>query len=134
MNFPKNILKDVYWSFSEGPIANSDAFANAIGEYYKQFYKLKLNFKWKDIALENKAISIQYLKFNSKDDDYDEMEFLLTADNGKNFTYKELFFKIHQECGKETGLEYDERCYFEGLLFSESVENNVPLYFMITGS
>jgi hypothetical protein len=134
MNFPKNILKDVYWSFSEGPIADADAFAEAIGIYYKNFYKRKLNFKWKDIAFNHPSINIQYLKYNEAEEDYDEPDFTLTADNGKHFTFKELFFKIHQACGNVDALENDQRCYFEGLLYSESIENNVPVYFMITGS
>jgi hypothetical protein len=136
MEFPKDILKEVYWSFSEGPIANTDAFAAAIGVYYKQFYKLKLNFKWKDIALNHPKISIQYLKYNNAEEDYDEPDFTLSADNGKYFTYKELFFKIHQMCTskKAYSLEFDDRCYFEGLVFSGTIEDDVPLYFMITGS
>lgn len=134
MTFPRDILKDVYWSFSEGPISDADAFALAIGEYYKKFYKLKLNFKWNDIALKHPSITIQYLKYNIEDEGYDEHSFTLESDNGKSFTYKELFYKIHRECGRPESLEYDERCYFEGLLFSGLVEEDVPLYYMITGS
>jgi hypothetical protein len=133
MSQPKYLLKDLYWSFSEGEIFNKEEFKAQFESYHKSIgLAKKMPFKWGDIAFDYPKIEIQYMLYNEKEEDYDEPTFKLSADNDKNFTYEELLFKIHQVCGKT--LEFDDRCYFEGLMFSGTIENNVSLYFMITGS
>lgn len=132
MNYPKYILKDIYWAFSEGPIKEIEEFATRLETYHKGIsMSKKMPFKWNDIAFKYSKIEIQYLKYDDEEEDYNDEFETITADNNKNFTFKELFFKIHQI---GVNLQDDDNCYFEGLTFSGTVEEGVPTYFMITGS
>lgn len=132
MIYPKNLLKDLYWSFSIGAITDENDFITEFETYHKNItLAKKMPFKWTDIAFDFPKIEIQYLKYNEEEEDYDEPDKIFEANNGKNFSYKELLFKIHQEC---VSLENDDRCYFEGLIYSGSEEDGVPTYFVVTGS
>jgi len=132
MSYPKFLLKDLYWSFAEGVISDEEAFVNRFETYHKSILKAKkMPFDWNAIAFDFPKIDIQFLKYNEEEEDYDEPSEILTSNNEKNFTFKELLFKIHQECAV---LENDDRCYFEGLMYSGSEEDGVPTYFVITGS
>jgi hypothetical protein len=132
MSYPKNILKDLYWSFSNGEITDQNEFVSQFETYHKDISSAKkMPFGWEDVAFDFPKIEIQYLKYNEEEEDYDEPTAIFTADNGNNFTFKELLYKIHQEC---VALEDDDRCYFEGLLYSGIEEKGIPLYFVVTGS
>ena len=132
MSYPKNLLKELYWTFSFGVIADESEFVSRFESYHKEISSAKkMPFKWSDIAFDFPKIEIQYLKYNEAEEDYDEPTKILEANNNKNFSYQELLFKIHQECSV---LEDDDRCYFEGLIYSDSEEDGVPTYFVITGS
>ena len=132
MSYPKFILKDLFWSFSEGIIATETKFIEQFEAYHKSISQSKkMPFNWSDIVFNFPKIEIQYLKYNEDEEDYDEPSRILEAKNGINFSFQEILFKIHQEC---VSLENDDRCYFEGLMYSDSEENGVPTYFVITGS
>jgi hypothetical protein len=133
MSYPKHILKDLYWAFSEGPITDENEFVSRFEEYHKDISSTKkIPFKWNDVAFEFPKIKIQYLKYNEQEEDHDEPDFIISSSNGKNLSYKDLLFNIHQECG--VSLENDDRCYFEGLMYSGSEDEGIPLYFMVTGN
>jgi hypothetical protein len=131
MKYPKFLLKDLFWSFSEGVIDNQATFVKQFENYHKNIALAKsMPFKWTDVVFDFPKIEIQYLKYNEEEEDYDEPSKILIAENNTNFSYQELLFKIHQEC---VVLEDDDRCYFEGLMFSDNTED-IPTYFVITGS
>ena len=77
--------------------------------------------------------STQYptCSLRNTDDDFEEPYELVEAENGLNFTVKELLYKVHQV---GVNLENDDNCYFEGLLYSNDENENVPIYFLRTGS
>jgi hypothetical protein len=132
MSYPKKLLQELYWTFSFGAITDENVFISQFETYHKSILGAKkMPFKWSDVAFNFPKIEIQYLKYNEEEEDYDEPSKIINANYGKNFSYQELLFKIHQECSV---LEDDDRCYFEGLMYSDSEENGIPTYFVMTGS
>lgn len=129
MDYPKFIFKDIYWSFSIGEIANIDDFTKEMEQYYKSISGKKFPLKWDKVIFDFPKLEIQYVKYI--EDEPEEPFELLSADNGQNFTIKELFYKIHKV---GVNLENDDNCYFEGLMYSGEENEGSPIYFMITGS
>lgn len=129
MNYPKFIFKDIYWSFSIGPIDSAEDFAREMEEYYRAISGKKFPLNWDDIAFDFPKLELQYVKYTN--DDVEEPYELVESENGKNFTVKELLFKTHQV---GVNLEDDDNCYFEGLMYSEDDNEGVPIYFLTTGT
>ncbi|WP_413511565.1 hypothetical protein [Myroides odoratus] len=129
MDYPKFILKDIYWSFSEGRIDSIELFTEEVEQYYRSISGKKFPLKWDDIIFNFPAIELQYVKYI--DDEPEEPYELVRADNGINFTVRELFYKTHKV---GINLEDDDNCYFEGLMHSGDENEGVPIYFLITGS
>ncbi|MCB9262827.1 MAG: hypothetical protein H6607_10675 [Flavobacteriales bacterium] len=136
MEFSKYLFRDVIWSFFFDPFDTQAEFEKELKNYHEEIdFRSKLNLDFKGVALENKDVAIQYIKWNEEEEDHDEERIILVADNGKYFTNGELMYKIHQALAPE--LENDERHFFEGLLFGGDAEPEnpgIPLYFVLTGS
>ena len=129
MSSPKYIFKDIYWSFSIGAITEVEQFVTEMEKYYKTISGKNFPLKWDEVVFDFPKLELQYLKYT--DDDFEEPYELVEADNGLNFTVKELLYKVHQV---GVNLENDDNCYFEGLLYSNDENENVPIYFLRTGS
>lgn len=129
MSYPKFIFKDIYWSFSIGDITNIEDFVKEMEEYYKAISGNKFPLKWNEIVFDFPKLELQYVKYT--DDDIEEPYELVEADNGQNFTVKELLYKTHKV---GINLENDDNCYFEGLMYSEDENEGMPIYFLTTGS
>ncbi|MGS4346449.1 hypothetical protein ACKUSY_12815 [Myroides odoratus] len=129
MTYPKFMLKDIYWSFSIGHIASMDDFTREVEQYYKSIIGTRCPLKWETVIFDFPKIELQYVKYI--DGEAEEPYELIQADNGINFTVKELFYKTHQV---GINLEDDDNCYFEGLLYSGDENEGVPIYFLLTGS
>jgi hypothetical protein len=135
MDYPKELLKDIYWAFSNGQYANQNEFETAIKTYHKEIVGGGLPVNLNTVLFESPKLVIQYDMYNEEEEDYDELQELLVAENGNNFTAGELLYKIHKHIGSK--LEDDDNCYFEGLLFA-TIEDpdypDIPVYFLITGT
>ena len=129
MSYPKYLFKDIYWSFSIGDINNVEDFVKEMEEYYKAISGKKFRLNWNEIAFDFPNLELQYVKYT--DEDVEEPYELVEADNGQNFTVKELLYKVHKV---GINLENDDNCYFEGLMYSDDDNDGVPIYFLITGS
>lgn len=129
MEYPKFIFKDIYWSFSVGEIATKEKFVSEIEAYYKDVSGKKIPLKWDEIVFDFPRLELQYVKYTN--DEINEPYELVVADNGLNFSAKELLYKTHKVGIK---LQNDDNCYFEGLQYSGEENEGVPVYFLLTGS
>lgn len=130
MSYPKYLFKDIYWSFAMGSISTAEAFVSEMEQYYKAISGRKFPLRWNDLVFDYPKMELQYVKYT--DDEVEEPFELIEADNGQNFTVKELLFKVHKV---GVNLQNDDNCYFEGLLYSEDEnDDGVPIYFLMSGS
>lgn len=133
MEYPKVLLRNIYWAFSEGPIENQENFINRLTSYHEQISGVKLPMGLDKIIFDYPKIVLQYVKYD-ENDDFEEPQELIEANNGESFSARELLFKIHQV---GINLENDHNCYFEGLTFATSDDPDfpeIPVYFLDTGS
>ena len=93
MSYPKELFRDIYWSFSIGKIASANKLTSEIEKYYKAISGKTLQIKWDEIIFDFPELELQYVKYNKGE--IEEPFELIKADNGKNFTSKELMFKVH---------------------------------------
>ncbi len=134
MNYPQELLRNIYWSFANGEFSSQEDFVSELKAYYKEISDKSLT-NIDSIIFKHPKIVLQYLKYNEQEEDYDEPQELLEADNGINFTFIELMFKMHQKI--EPALKNEDNCYFEGLTFGTTEDpdyQQIPVYFLDTGS
>lgn len=134
MEYPKQLLRNIYWAFSEGAINSMENFALAITSYHRDISGSNLPVQLNEVIFNHPKIVLQYVKYDEEIDDFEEPQELVEADNGESFTVKELLYKIHQV---GINLENEDNCYFEGLTFATSDDPdflNIPVYFLDTGS
>lgn len=129
MNYPKELFRDIYWSFSIGEITSIAEFTSKLETYHKDISGKKIPVKWDEIVFNFPKLELQYLKYTN--DDIEEPFELVLADNRQNFTAKELLFKTHKV---GVNLKNDDNRYFEGLTFADDDNEGVPIYFLDTGS
>lgn len=133
MEYPKELLRDIYWSFSQGAYSSQSEFLDALKTYYKAITGNKLTLNFEDVIFDYPKIVLQYVKYT--EDDVEEPQVLLDADNGQNFRLAELLYKANNDVG--VNLENDDNCYFEGLTFATEDDPDfpaIPVYFLDTGS
>jgi hypothetical protein len=136
-NYPDKIMGNVYWSFiGHEPYYTDVSFEKSVAEYYN---KLNIDEAWdsKEIVLNVATVQIQYLymEYDKEENDFVEVEPMITlkAKNGKYFTALELLYNTHNEVLKN--INDTPAHFFEGfMLYEESADKEVPLYFLICGS
>lgn len=139
MNYPKELFRNVYWTFLEPTFPDPNSFRDRLKEYHKGIgYKGKLPpIKWEEVCIESKEVVVQYAIFpETENDEIKEPQIKLTADNGRNFKAKELLFKMHNAiCGEVANQDHH---FFEGLTFATDqdldYEKGTPVYFVDLGS
>ena len=133
MEYPKQLVTNIYWAFSEGPVANQEEFFEKLTAYHEAISGQALPVSPDEVIFEHHVMVLQYVKYLGNDD-YEEPQVPIQADNEQNFTAKELLYKIHQV---GLNLENDDNCYFEGLTFATSDDPDfmeIPVYFLDTGN
>jgi len=122
--FPKSIMKDVYWSFGGQVFESQKEFNEKIRQY-------QIDIKEKDdwhpakIVLRCPAINVIY-EFWEGDDEVEKVV-EISANNGEFFTASELLFKIHNLVTEN--LREMDHCFFEGLSLDKP-----PKYWLSLGS
>jgi hypothetical protein len=139
MNYPKELFRNVYWTFLEPTFTDQNSFRDRLKEYHKGIgYKGKLPpIKWEEVCLEAKEVVMQYAIFPEAEyDEIKEPQKKLTADNGKSFKAKELLFKMHNAICEEVANQ--DHHFFEGLTFATDqdpdFDKGTPVYFVDLGS
>jgi len=135
MQYPKELLRNIYWSFNYGPVENRQKFEEAVKTYHYKVSGQEFPFDLNEEILPFAKVVIQYMKYDEEEEDWDEPQILLEAENGKSFTAGELLYKIHQTAGK--ALEGDDNVYFEGISFATDQDPDfpgIPVYFLDTGT
>lgn len=85
------------------------------------------------VVYDQPAIGIQYsFDYNPDSDSFTNKSFELKANNGKNFTRRELLFKINKETFNV--LSKDDHYILEGLLHTNTKKNNIEYYELMLGS
>lgn len=106
-----SIVSNIYWEFSGKVYNNLKDFRQAVIDYNKEIETIieDSDLKIDDICINRRFITIKY--DNEYFDEY--VNVTLFADNGKNFTTKELLWKLHNWIVKRNALKH--HIYFEGL-------------------
>lgn len=135
MEYPEELLRDIYWAFSNGQFGNEADFKEELKTYHKAIAGKALSVQLDDTILDHPKVVIQYMKYNDDEEDYDEPQEIFEADNGKSFKTGELLFKINETIGLE--LEEEDNRFFEGLTFGTEDDPDfpkIPVYFLDTGT
>jgi hypothetical protein len=139
MQYPKELFKNVYWTFIEPIFKEQNDFRDRLKEYHKGIgYKGKLPpIKWEEVCLQVKEVVVQYAIFpDTENGQIKEPQIKIVADNGKSFTAKELLFKMHNAICNEVADQ--DHHFFEGLTFATDqdpdFEEGTPVYFVDLGS
>ncbi len=135
MNYDKELLRDIYWSFNNEQYDSQKDFEAALTEYYKLISGDNIPIQFDKIVINSPKVVIQYMKYNYDEEDWDEPQVLFEAGNENGFTAGELLYKIHKDIGKE--LEGEDNVFFEGLTFATIDDPDfpkIPVYFLDTGS
>jgi len=135
--YPEKFMTNVYWSFSDTEqYYTLTAFNAAVYNYYQE---VNVDSDWEpnQLVLNVPFVQIQYLymEYDNFENDYIEVEPIITleADNGENFTAGELLYKVHNTVSEN--ITNTSAHFFEGfILYEESKDKEVPLYFLICGS
>jgi hypothetical protein len=141
MTTPKELLKDLYWSFIER-YADQESFEAELTAYNTRLLKPapKLN----KIVFSEKRMVIQHLWIPFIGEDFEEDQedkyFVIETENENGFTLGELMYKINNT-GITQGDEYDlsdqDYHFFEGLEYLTDDDPDYPqtkVYYMILGS
>ena len=109
-----------------------------LGEYNLKNYSDLDTISAKDynldkVVYDNPTIGIQYsFDYKPESNSFTDRSFELKADNGKNFTIRELLFKINQKTFD--AFSKDDHYILEGLLHTDTVKNNIEYYELMLGS
>ncbi len=135
MNYPQELLRDIYWSFANGTFSSQKKFLKELKKYYKEIAGNEIPLDLDKVIYPYPKMVIQYMKYNYADEDWDEPQVLLRSEEEKGFTAGELLYKIHNTIGKHLATE--DNCYFEGLTFGTDQDPDYPdtaVYFLDTGT
>uniref|UniRef100_UPI004049CBA5 hypothetical protein n=1 Tax=Flavobacterium sp. TaxID=239 RepID=UPI004049CBA5 len=142
MDAPKEILKELYWSFYQ-TFSDKEEFEKELIEYNTRLLKPKPQLN-RIIYPENKIV-IQFMVYQDSDDnesDYDEeRQIFLETNNINGFTLSELMYQINNkvvENGEENiDISEQDAVFFEGLEYLTDDDPDYPqtkVYYMILGS
>lgn len=142
MDAPKEILKELYWSFYQ-VFSDKEKFEKELIEYNTRLLKPKPKLD-RIIYPENKIV-IQFMIYQDSDDnesDYDEeRQILLETNNISGFTISELMFQINNKVveNEEDNIDISNQdaVFFEGLEYLTDDDPDYPqtnVYYMILGS
>lgn len=131
---PREVMRDVVWSFFDGePFSDREVFEARVAERDKD---LETHGRWQpgEIAIPVPRIRVKYFGADPEDEfEYTDDETELASDDGRSFTQGELLFKLHNTVAAH--LREVDHCHFEGLvLVSPPGPGEVPLYEMRQGS
>ena len=126
MKYPKYIMENVEWVFSDGPNKTINDFIEKVCIHCEN-----INVKcWdtREIAIYIPKIHIKYSYWNESIENDVYEDFLLIADNKSYFTNGELLFKIHNAIEYNLAENLEEHIFFGGLVFCEEEKDNIPIY------
>jgi hypothetical protein len=135
MNYPKQILRNIRWSFDNNKFQSQTDFEEELIKYNEEITDETFTKVLSENALHSPEVVIQYSYWDDDEEDILEPDFLLRADNGSYFTIGELLFKVHNEVCER--LKEDDHKFFESFdLWEGENPNNInsPLYFLQQGS
>jgi len=133
MDYPKELLTDVSWTFGLGAFGSESEFENELKEYHDEVKGETLDTN--TAILECTKVIIIYEVYDDDEEDFLEKELTLEPDNGSSFKLKELLYKINEEIAPE--LEDQDKRFLEGLFFESSNDPaypDTPIYNLFLGS
>ena len=137
MSIPKELLKDLYWSF-RARFADKASFEEELMHYNARLSKYPQLDK---IVFPEQKIVIQYQWIPFDDENDEDRYIFLETENAKGFTLSELMFKINNTAITENENDFDlsdqDAHFFEGLEYVTDDDPEYPqtkVYFMILGS
>ncbi len=138
MSTPKELLKELYWSFREH-YQDQQSFENDLTTYNTRLSKPAP--KLDEIVFSEQKIVIQYL-FLEDDfiEDEEDKQILIETDNPNGFTLSDLMYKINNTVVTEDDsfdLSDQDAHFFEGLEYLTDDDPDYPqtkVYYMILGS
>lgn len=131
--FPLTALVAVVWSFFRGEQFGDPAeFDRRVREHHREVAEEDT---WDpDEVVPLPRIRVKYFGVESpEDDEYTDLVAELQADDGVQFTARELLLKLNNAVAPH--LRGVDHCYFEGLFLTDDPpEDGVPVYEMMQGS
>ena len=142
-SYPRELLDDVAWSFTDPPFASREAFVQAVAGYYTD---LEWEFEWRpdEVVLRSPRVQVRVEYWDDPeellpgvtfDEDTGDLVADLTAAGEEGFTAGELLFKIHNAFAPQ--LSEGDHHFFEGLELVKNRDanpNEPPVYEVMTGS
>ena len=105
----KMIGREIAWEFKNKIYKNLEEFRTAVVEYNEEF-----NNEIKDSVLDNICVDYSTFEINYDNQYFDEhIHVTFIADNKKNFTTKEILWRLNNWIAKNKPLNH--HIYFEGL-------------------
>ncbi len=130
MDLPKQVMDEVYWSFT-GTVSSDIAAFNHQVQQYQISIKDENTWRPEEVVIPCPKIRVLYMCW--QDGDQVEPIIELTSDNGKSFSAGELLFKVHNAVVEK--LREIDHHFFEGFcLSSRQSSHKAPLYILSQGS
>lgn len=131
VNFPKEMLVDLAWSFTGEQFSSLAEFNDAVHQYQMDILG-KDDWDSEAVVINSPQVEVSHDCWETEDEEA-KAKVMLTADNGKAFTSGELLFKTHNAFVDQlTDLDHS---FFEGFNLAESGEETLlPSYEVYLGS
>jgi hypothetical protein len=130
--FPPRLLSEAIWRFwEEDPYEDQSIFTARVTEHGRRVIQPG-PYDWAPdaVAIRTPRLRVKYFGADPEDDfEYANYEVTLASSDGREFTNRELLFKLHNAVVRQ--LRTVDHCYFEGL---ELVDTASPIYEMQQGS
>ncbi len=133
MEYPKQILAEVSWSFGLGQFDSKALFLNELKEYNDDVGNDDLDMD--QIVLTSARVIILFEVEDEGEENTGHRTASIEAENGANFTLGELMYRLNKDIGEK--IEDTDSRFFEGLLFLTDEDpdfNYAPAYYLNTGS
>lgn len=139
MNYPKELLENIYWSFSNNSFEDKETFIENLVNYNKQIEN-EINPDEIVIHIPEMIVRFIYQDVEDEDEKYKKddndsssfIDFDIKSDNNKYITSGELLYKIHMNVLTKANL-HDYK-FFEGIEFLKKKYDSIPIYVLMLGS
>lgn len=120
-----NILMQEYpWNL------DMDKLSSEAADSIFQLMEIEYGFDFSKIIIEEPTIRINYT-YGQYNEIIKKKSFILNAENGRNFSAREILFKINNETYQD--MKGDPHYFFEGMVF-HGLEDGIPTYQIAQGS
>lgn len=132
-SLPREILRDLPWSFKEDPLPDLASFIESLRDYGDDI-DVPLDEAGLQRLLPTSAVDVKYAYgVRAPSGEWHDAEEIVRIRSDHVLSCAELLYQIHTRVHDR--LQHQDHCFFEGLsLLTESTETGVPTYEMNLGN